>query len=393
MKKIILTISAAIISLTSFSQAGKNDCVQYPALIDSVLVARWNPDAMQWIDESIRHYSYSADRLESILYMNAARIYQSRWTDSWDSYGNVIFQFLTTWNGSAWVESQKKTSEFDSFNRKQNELILNFRNGAWIFRAYYEYEYSDGSISQIIYKLQDQSGNLYDHMYYNYTYVDGRVSEIATYDPAKGSTIRIEKYYRDAEGKVIEVTLWQLSTDGSGSYVPQTRRVYSYSEFSLLREVVLSSWDGSAWVNSTRSVYYRKIDTAKKVAICHNGHTICISINALHAHLAIGSILGICSSESNRPGSSSGTKDSATTELPFKIFPTPATDRVSIRFKNGINHGIRTIELADFSGKIIRKINVRGQEEITFLRHGLQDGKYLLRFSGKHIYQAVVIFE
>jgi len=40
-------------------------------------------------------------------------------------------------------------------------------------------------------------------------------------------------------------------------------------------------------------------DNNKKVYICHNGHTICVSVNAIKAHLDHGDVLGECDDDDN----------------------------------------------------------------------------------------------
>ena len=40
-------------------------------------------------------------------------------------------------------------------------------------------------------------------------------------------------------------------------------------------------------------------DKNKKVYICHNGHTICVSVNAIKAHLDHGDVLGKCDDDDN----------------------------------------------------------------------------------------------
>jgi hypothetical protein len=323
--------------------------------------------------------------------MDASRELQSRWADYYDTSGNVVLQLLTTWDGSEWKESQKKMSVFSVENRKETELILNLRNGVWVFRAFYEYRYDDGRLSRIVYRLQDREGNMYDHLYYDYQYEGGIVRRIVTRDPSTGTDIRVEVYDRDEEGRVSELTLYNIESDtfgGEVNQIPVTRRVYDYGEFGLLREVILMNYNEGIWVNTTRSVYYRKVDTARKVTVCHNGNTICISVNALPAHLAIGSVLGACRDD----GGKRVVRDMESEKPPFTVFPNPATDRITVRIESQSAYLSGVLQLTDFRGRLLRSVKIEGQNEVILYRQGLKDGKYIIRLVGDQTWQTVVIF-
>ncbi len=391
MRRLFLLICMAVFPVITFSQGQGAGCELYPTLIDSVLVARWDQSAGIWNGESVSHYHYDGSRLSDILYMDASRELQSRWADYYDTSGNVVLQLLTTWDGSEWKESQKKMSVFSVENRKETELILNLRNGVWVFRAFYEYRYDDGRLSRIVYRLQDREGNMYDHLYYDYQYEGGIVRRIVTRDPSTGTDIRVEVYDRDEEGRVSELTLYNIESDtfgGEVNQIPVTRRVYDYGEFGLLREVILMNYNEGIWVNTTRSVYYRKVDTARKVTVCHNGNTICISVNALPAHLAIGSVLGACRDD----GGKRVVRDMESEKPPFTVFPNPATDRITVRIESQSAYLSGVLQLTDFRGRLLRSVKIEGQNEVILYRQGLKDGKYIIRLVGDQTWQTVVIF-
>ncbi len=127
---------------------------------------------------------------------------------------------------------------------------------------------------------------------------------------ASGSAVHVVwNDFRDGNGEIY----YKRSTDNGLSWSTDTRltndAAYSYDESIAVSgsfvHVVWTDWrDGS-----NGEIYYKRDPTGnpgnptqytycgnnnQKVLVCHNGHTICISINAVPAHLAHGDQLGSC---------------------------------------------------------------------------------------------------
>ena len=131
----------------------------------------------------------------------------------------------------------------------------------------------------------------------------------------------------------------------------------------------------------------------KKVAICHNGHTIYVSINAVKAHLAHGDCIGECTVE-EKPDYRHGYDDQDNHEKPpFTCYPNPGRDKITIKFDKDECKDLKRVELMDFYGTLLKTFNVKGNGDLTIYRNGLHSGKYYLRVGGEKIYSAVVIFE
>ena len=83
-----------------------------------------------------------------------------------------------------------------------------------------------------------------------------------------------------------------------------------------------------------------------KIAICHNGHTVCVSKNALQAHFDHGDNIGPCPScDDNGEGMNIAGDhfDVSALVTQLEVFPNPAIDHIIIRFAELQSNGILTI--------------------------------------------------
>ena len=87
----------------------------------------------------------------------------------------------------------------------------------------------------------------------------------------------------------MEFPLILLGIDGSET------QVNSLTELEEILEVVVDACRGE-------DEYEYCHDNNKKVYVCHNGKTICVSINAIKAHLDHGDELGKCDDDDNDEG-------------------------------------------------------------------------------------------
>jgi len=79
--------------------------------------------------------------------------------------------------------------------------------------------------------------------------------------------------------------------------------------------------------------------------------------------------------------------------MPFKLYPNPAKDFITIRFDNNYCEGDVRIELVDSFGKIQRSYIHNGNGDLVIRRAGLHSGSYFLRIVGEEVYNTIVIFE
>jgi hypothetical protein len=104
-------------------------------------------------------------------------------------------------------------------------------------------------------------------------------------------------------------------------------------------------------------------DKQKKILICHNGKTKCVSINAMDAHLAHGDYLGTC------VGNSKEAQDIAE-EVPtfydVVSWPNPTRDSFNIRMSTPNTTDKVSMRAFDINGRLIHSNLINGNEDYQF---------------------------
>lgn len=112
-----------------------------------------------------------------------------------------------------------------------------------------------------------------------------------------------------------------------------------------------------------------------KVMVCHNGHNICVSPNAVPAHLT---------NHGDRLGECTGTKDDKKRTTNFAVYPNPATDLATVSFRAPQDGPVR-VELYNGMGLVstIYTGNVRSGQLYSFPLNAqhLTKGIYVCRLT------------
>ena len=266
------------------------------------------------------------------------------------------------------------------------------RQGIWTLSAYYYFEYPENDVIKIHYQVKDAEGNLFDKRITEQIYRDKKAVETRIYDGISGSLIEMNYYHYNENGKLAEFIIMtpDTITDEMQEF---RRRLYYYDDYSLLREVLFEEMENNEWQPFSKYEYFYRIDNARKVLVCHNGHNICISVSALKAHLEHGDQLGVCKSTEHKEITNRQLNDNSDNNKPFIIYPNPASDMVTIRFQNPVDHGFKRVELSDSYGRILKSAGIENASEITIYRDDLQKGHYFLRITGEKTVSTQVIFE
>jgi len=109
-----------------------------------------------------------------------------------------------------------------------------------------------------------------------------------------------------------------------------------------------------------------------KVLICHKGKTLCISANAIPAHLTNhgSDFLGNCSSSLSRSANFEG-------EFSIAAIPSPFKDDFKLEIINASNGPIE-ISIFDMTGKLLSEQNISDQYQLPRLGSNLAAGFYLV---------------
>jgi hypothetical protein len=190
------------------------------------------------------------------------------------------------------------------------------------------------------------------------------------------------------------LTLTAIPTGGTAPYT------YFWSTGATTSSLVVSA--GGTYTVTVTDKYGCSVSTSKtikvidvrcgnkndKVLVCQvppgnpgNAHAICVSANAVPAHLALGSYLGECTIAPATP--LSGAARPAVTEEPAALsaYPNPSRGDVTLRL-TGINAGPVTIQVLDGKGRVVttlrESISYKTEDVTLHLGH-LAAGIYSVR--------------
>ena len=340
----------------------------------------------------VQQYHYDADgNLTEVYFLNLpSRTNYYHQVFEYDSNQNLIKYTNNVWNGSEWVEDLINTKTYGSENQILAEEFLR-KNSSGQFSAYQRhfYHYQGNTITDYLRQIKNASGIWYD--FSNHFYV---------YDSYSRLTVLYGKYVNNGpvfwertaiygdDGKVSERTLRILrynQTLKMNVLTNSSYQLYSYNIYGNVNETLNHEWINGQWVNTNKDVYYYSQLKDKKVSICHNGHTICVSINAVDAHLAHGDKLGSCSDESDQYKNEQrrgGTNPGSDKEIHFDIYPNPAREQATIKL-TGENNDYTRGEILASDGRVMNMFMIDCQNEITVNVGAYLNGNYIVRLYGK----------
>jgi hypothetical protein len=378
MKPTIIAILFLLIVSYAFSQ--DNKCEEKPALVDSMYYMKWDSLNSNWVIESIRHYKYNNENLEYLLLLDgASRDSVWIWSYYYNLENNRDYEVLRKWNKGTSDLSQKKESTFNFDNKKTSELLSNWKNGLWLTNTNSIFEYSDGKLVRAITQINDKNGVLYNNLYTNYIYQNDKLQTITTERVSDGLITKYSQYSYNDNGNLNNIVYYQIvpsSNTSNPQYVPVSKRTYSYDVFSNNNEVLFENWINGAWALNGNYIYYRKIDFAKKVSVCHNGKTLCVAKSALPAFLKQGSTLGACPVNNRKLIETNPVSTLQESQnISFSVYPNPAINSVTI---DGLRSSTNRIEIYNSVGILVKVIEKGDKNSVTINRNGLPSGNYLI---------------
>lgn len=369
---------------------------EYPQLIDSMYYSTWDNTNSQWLLKDVRHYNYKRDQLISLQLIDGnTRDSLWLWKYYYNKQNKIYYELYYDWVKGLPVISQKKETTYNLQNLKTSTLISNWKNGAWLVIRNSIYIYTNDKITREILQVKNSQGVLFNSQYVDYVYQNDLLVEVQYKRVSDEVIIKYQKYIYDEElisdGKplVKQVLYYQLKPNSTSEYIPISRRNYFYDKYSQYKEVLFDNWVNESWQLSYKYVYFRKIENAKKVAICHKGRTIVVSIAAVPAHLAHGDYLGKCIETICPPHKSDTIKQLEKNDL-VNISPNPTFGQISIKVGEQLNV-YRKYEILNWQGKIVKAANI-DNEEVNVDLSDVQNGIYFVRLSGEQeLYRKILI--
>ena len=369
-----------------YAQRDNRFVVEYADQIDSMYYMKWDTVVNTWFIDNIRHYEYTDENLSSLLLLDG-KSRDSVWV--WHYYYNQQnlkhYELLLKWTNRVAGYSQKKDSKYSSDARKTEELTSNWKNGVWIMNTNSLFEYSNDKLVREILQTKDKTGNFVNNQYIDYIYTNNVLDEVRTVRVSDGVLLKYTQYFYNELGKLYQAVYYQLQTSSAGnSYVPVSRRTYSYDRFGLTKETLFENWVNQGWELSANYIFFRKIDFAKKVTICHNGRSITVAKEAVPAHLAHGDYLGKCKVEVQDP------KDERGSFLnKISTYPNPAQNQFTLKL-NAQEVGARYYGIYNLTGKLVKTAQIGSDETLVDITD-IPNGIYLIKVFGNQVYEQKIV--
>jgi len=178
-------------------------------------------------------------------------------------------------------------------------------------------------------------------------------------------------------------TVTQTAGPSSGSMFPIGVTQVTFSERNAAGNTVTCSFQ----VKVLDPFCSRK-ENKSKVYVCHKGQTICVSVNALAAHLGHGDKIGQCNNDHTKPANqvSSG----------ISVFPNPTKGQFTVQLNN-MPPSDASLLILDAKGSIIENRSVKKAAFSPTISVNLGNrarGVYMVRFiSNTEVYTIKIILE
>lgn len=350
----------ALVCLLPFAEVtgADPDIAQY-IKTDSAYVYSWNSTESTWIPSSVQMYTYMNGRLirlTTLDYTTRSAQYKTEYSynvaglaDTVTSYSfnngwtaltrNVIFYDLQKRITEIWIQKMvtgiwtddriQKNYVYDGFGRLLEFQTIYWRSNAW-------------TQPSMDYSFYDEQGKLIRREAFNPNgSIDYQV--ICNYD---GVNLLSEMY-----SQYPTVTGWQ------NWWLVN----YQYDECGFKISQVQYAGSGTEWQPNTKVVNYSyfkpDLYPDPKVPVCHFGSTLYVIKKVLKRHLSHGDCLGTCPETKKSQSDQKDVTKGAPSQVPFTVYPNPASDRISI-LQNGFDNEVSKIDILDMSGNLLRSKTV-----------------------------------
>lgn len=304
---------------------------------------------------------------------------------SYDREGNMTEYIYQIWDEGLWKNSRRTVYLYDNSTLSKEIFSRMSDNGEWFEYQQHFYENRDDRPVKYLRQVKNQNGEWYDYAYHNFVY-DASGNLIVLY----GEYIHNNSVYwrrtstfstdNNISERVLEVLRYDPETK-TNILKQELHQTFTYDIYSHIDIIYNKVPVDGEWTDSGHLEYFWSLNSSNKVSICHNGHTICVSVNALRAHLAHGDKIGECD-EPFRMKPDNGKDKSDNSLNKISVYPNPAESDVRIRFSRP-DHGFSGVYIISQGGKAEDYFNLEGRAEFSFSAKKLKSGSYFLRFVGE----------
>lgn len=375
MKNQILLLILLSVSWFSNNTFAQRNCEEYPSAIDSVYYYTWSAVDSVWILKTIQYNTINANgNIESTETYNAENREPMNMRKYFYNGADLLETVSYSWSQGEWKNTQKTIYTGETFSGIQYETIFTWQNNEWKessrFLNYFSNSLRINYTQQLINK---KTNAYYDYANYNISYTSfSKIDEWYGKKNSDGSFLWNRKYFYNDKQNLIERHLFYPV---NGTLQLSIRNLYYYNQYGYNNETVNQKLNNEIWENSERYIYFRKVDFARKVSICHKGKGICVDKHAVPAFLRQGSTIGKCAISSSKGSVSIRQKAENTLNKTISVFPNPAVNSFTVV---GLDENVKRIDLYNSMGQVVGTYNYFENTEFTINRNGLPVGVYFV---------------
>jgi hypothetical protein len=197
-----------------------------------------------------------------------------------------------------------------------------------------------------------------------------------------------ENYHR------ISRRLVQVKTENS--WENYARMLYMYDRMNRESSRINQIFEDGIWKNSAKRMFSYLYEHHVKVEICHKGVPICVSHNAVKAHLAHGDnfvTCGPCVKRKHGSHYKSGLVDQGLSDESegLRIYPVPFQNFLNIDL--GDDSPVSQVELFDLTGRKVYMVDGISDSSIRIPADDLPAGIFILRLTGDEVSVHYILHE
>lgn len=368
---------------------GTNAQPGYRLIPDSTYTYTFSTVSNSWDFAGASYSYYISGLLDSTVTADHNRIPIGKSIYTYDDGVISEATSLVATNGSM-VQSQHEVFYYDAYNLLTERLVTKWIGGNWQNLNWFRYIYDDKGRLLVYDRDFWTAGGWVDFSADSLFYDESsRLFKRSAWSIPNDKYITRSFYTYNPFGKRI----YQIRQDYiNDKWVNIRRTNYQYNNCGTQTGTVTGKWTNGAWQNDSKTTvfyHYTLADDRKKIPVCHQGHTITVLGETLALHLGHGDCLGSCIGDNSIPVTKSADTGLTNKSVPFIVYPNPATDRVTIKMKE-TDCPVSSIELIDFSGRVIRSVSPGDQIETTIYLTNLRSGNYILRVTSNMIYSTII---
>jgi hypothetical protein len=364
--------------------------------VDWIDVYLRRTDSDEWVKDQTFYYTYNEFQIldEINVFDYQDNMFSQKYL--YEYYDNQLMmkRSLQFFVNGAWQNNVLYYYTYDEENFLRKLTIKELVSDVMTNTQRHFYRYDPENVPTGFMRQHWIDGKWSNYVLHNYSYNEYMLLSGITETRVSNNEIFRQDFYSYDRNAVLAERLVQVKND-EDIWENTLRVEYVTDRGGMIIKRYNQVWVDGAWVDDVMRVYHYESDRPHKAEICHKGQTLCVSVNAVHAHLAHGDCLGKCkdSEAENTPGNlkSAFSSTFSDSDCDISVYPNPFNEQVFISLAE--DHSFSRIELFDYTGKLVRSVDNPGFGEIVLEMGDLPKGIYFLRVSGVETFTTKLLSE